>query len=324
MASVEGLAKVQGLIQGTNQQLDQQARADAAKTAADLFQAGDIKGALTTLARVDPDNASKLIAQFQQFDPASQGALTGAKQSAELESQAQYGSSPAQLQANQIASNEKIAQMRANQEPSDREKRLNSQFNQTMAFKYQDSAEKSALYKSGIESLNEIPTLKELLDDAYKNGGQSLAAIGPKLAKALGERGVLTDADVSRYVTNPALANSILSKGTKAFEGKLTSSDYANLMRLGTVMEQKAQKKVEQAYKNAAVKMSRATGIPLDEAELLVNPTIDEPSKAIILEPYQKKAQSEQPDPNKAAREWLAANPNHPKAAAVKAKLGIK
>jgi len=102
MPSVEGLSAVQGLIDQSNQSINQGQRLQAAKQAADLFKQGDMKGALMTLAQHDPDHAAAMIQQFQQFDPASQGALHQAQAQGQTQGQygvtTAYGSNPAQLQ----------------------------------------------------------------------------------------------------------------------------------------------------------------------------------------------------------------------------------
>lgn len=284
----------------------------AANKAAELFKSGDIKGALSLLAQHDPDHAAQMIHQFQQFDPASRQAIATADETGKQDVLTSTGSNPRQLLDTEIAAGKY-------QRNSAKEDRLGSQFNQTMAFKYQQSAESSPIYKSAIGVINEMPALKGLLDDAYHKGGQSLAMLGPRIAKGLaGEVGVLTEQDVTRYITNPALARSILSKGEKSFEGKLTKTDYTNLLRLGTIMEKNAQEKLNKSYEQAAKKMSRATGIPLDEAELLVNPTIDEPSKAIVVDHLNESAQK------KEAMDWIKANPEDPRVPKIKEKLGIE
>lgn len=164
-----------------------------------------------------------------------------------------------------------------------REQRLKDQFSQQMGYKYQQAAEQHPLYKSATGVLNEMPTLKGLLDDAYKNGGQSLAMLGPRIARGLaGEVGVLTEGDVTRYVRNPALARWLVSGAEAKYEGKLTSQDYSNLMRLGTVMEDNANKKIQKAYELSAQKMARNMGIDVEDARILVNPTIDEQTKQVI------------------------------------------
>lgn len=328
MPSVEGLSEVGKLMDQNVASVNNAAKMEAAKQAAELFKSGDIKGALSTILQHDPDKAQQLINQFQSYDPATQQAVHQGQEAGKIGAQTAAGVNEAQIQELRNKGVLDAAQAKAKQEPSAREQRLSNNFNQNMAFKYQQSAESSPLYKSGIGVINEMPQLKALLDDAYKNGGQSLAMLGPRIAKGLaGEVGVLTEQDVTRYISNPALARSILSKGEKAFEGKLTAQDYSNLVRLGTIMEKNAQQKMDKAYKQAATKLHRNLGIPMDEAELLVNPNLDEQTKSVLSEPHaeskEKTSDLKMLEQAMDAEEWLAdpANAKHPKRKEVEQKL---
>ena len=99
MASVEGLTKVNELIQGTTDQFAQQDKMKAAQQAAELFKAGNIKDALGTILAHDPDRAAQLVQQFQAYDPSTQGSLKQAETAGGLQAQTDFGSNPAQLQA---------------------------------------------------------------------------------------------------------------------------------------------------------------------------------------------------------------------------------
>ena len=285
--SVEGLQAVANLNKTTNDQNQDLNRQDAAVKAADLFKSGDYEGAMAEISRYDPEHAGQLLTQARTINPKFAQSLKQAESSGttrgEFDVTTEHGSNPRQLQDARIqAEKEKGPNAR-----DVREGRLSSQFNQGMAFKYQQAAEGSPTYKSAISVINEMPQLKSLLDDAYKNGGQSLAMLGPRIAKGLaGEVGVLTEQDVTRYIRNPAVANWLISGATKQYEGKLTQQDYTNLMRLGVVMGDAAEKKLAKAYDQAATKMSRNLGIPLEDAQLLVNPTLDEGTKSTIMEQH--------------------------------------
>lgn len=334
MPTLEGLSQASALntanAKATGDNINEIKMQAISGELSDLAAKGDFAGAYSLMLKTRPDMAGAILPQITSINPQLAQSLSQAQSQGTTQGQynvtSEAGSNPRQLLDTQIQGQKDMAETTAQKGPSDREKRLSNSFNQQMAFKYQQSAETNPTYKAAISVINEMPTLKGLLDDAYKNGGQSLAMLGPRIAKGLaGEVGVLTEQDVTRYVSNPALARSILSRGEKAFEGKLTAQDYANLMRLGTVMEKNAQEKMNKAYKQAATKMSRNLGIPLDDAELLVNPNIDEATKAIIVEPHKGKTENmDQKDPNQEAMDWLAANPNDPRAAAIKQKLGIK
>jgi hypothetical protein len=320
MATVEGLAKVNELMKQSNEgisQINQQSnRKKVAQEAMGLFNQGKIEEAYAHMLGNDPELAKELAPSIKAFAPKLAEKFSFSETEGQLSSQTDYGSNPRQLLDARLAGEKEMLSMRSESSSgSEKEKRLSNQFNQQMGFKYQQAAENSATYKSAINVINEMPQLKSLLDDAYKNGGQSLSMLGPRIAKGLaGEVGVLTEQDVTRYIRNPALADWLLSGANKKFEGKLTAQDYANLTRLGSIMEKNANEKLNKAYQQAATKMSRNMRIPLEDAEMLVNPTIDDETKSIIMEQHKDKVKDAAPKQGAAA----------PASAPLKAPAGAK
>ncbi len=59
-----------------------------------MFQSGDIKGALSTMAKVDPDHVANLIQTFQQGDPNTQGALKQAEVGGQMTAEHPFESTP--------------------------------------------------------------------------------------------------------------------------------------------------------------------------------------------------------------------------------------
>ena len=101
----------------------------------------------------------------------------------------------------------------------------NKRFNLAQAERYQKAAQQTEFYKAGSKVKLEMNNIRNIMDDAFKNGGQSLSMLGTKLAKAAGEVGVLTENDVKRYIQNPAYAPKIWASLNKASTGKLTKID---------------------------------------------------------------------------------------------------
>jgi len=73
--------------------------------------------------------------------------------------------------------------------------------------------------------------VENLLEEAYRRGGTALKALGIKLAKAYGEKGAMTDADVVRYIQDPAILERGKSLAAAAASGKLTEKVYNDLKR---------------------------------------------------------------------------------------------
>lgn len=126
--------------------------------------------------------------------------------------------------------------------------------------------------------LSEAPTIRGLVDDAFKNGGQSLSILGPKIAKGIaGEVGVLTEQDVTRYVSNPQLAQKALDTYSKLTKGKLTGESKDNILRMLEVMETVARGRIKDMTAEEATLLSRRENISKQEAQFKIDPTAKAP-----------------------------------------------
>lgn len=122
-------------------------------------------------------------------------------------------------------------------------------------------------WKKAETTLSTIPEMELLLDDAYTKGGQSLAMLGPKVAKGIaGEVGVLTEADVTRYVKNPALVGGLMDTIKKAKSGQITETSYENLKRLLELSKLAAEDKRQSAINREATLFARREKMDKDEA----------------------------------------------------------
>lgn len=161
----------------------------------------------------------------------------------------------------------------------DAEKRRTSQFEESITQKAQEDAKKAIdslrrteTWKSAEKTISEVKTLNTLLDDAYEKGGQSLAMIGPKVAKSIaGEVGVLTEADVTRYVKNPELVAGMMDDIKKLTTGKITEASYENIKRLLEISEKEARLKMDSAADREATLFSRREKIPYEDARYLID-----------------------------------------------------
>lgn len=127
-------------------------------------------------------------------------------------------------------------------------------------------------WKTAEKTLAEIPNMKILLEDAYEKGGQSLAMLGPKVAKGIaGEVGVLTDKDVIRYTNNPALIPGIIDTLERLRAGSISADSYDNLSRLLEISKQAAADKMDKAILREAILFSRRERISLSEARHFID-----------------------------------------------------
>jgi len=146
------------------------------------------------------------------------------------------------------------------------------QKHQDDAAKAVDSLRKTDTWKSAEKTVSNIPEIEVLLDDAYNKGGQSLAMLGPRVAKGIaGEVGVLTEQDVTRYVKNPSLVGGMIDTLTKLKEGKITETSYENLKRLLQISKQTATDKINTAIDREAILLSRREQMPFEDAKYLLD-----------------------------------------------------
>jgi hypothetical protein len=147
-----------------------------------------------------------------------------------------------------------------------------AQKGQDDAVKAIDSLRKTDTWKSAEKAISNIPEIEVLLDDAYKKGGQSLAMLGPRVAKGIaGEVGVLTEQDVTRYVKNPELVGGLLDTLKKAKSGQITEASYKNLKRLLQLSKKTATDKMNSAIDREAILFSRRENIPFEDAKFLLD-----------------------------------------------------
>jgi hypothetical protein len=146
---------------------------------------------------------------------------------------------------------------------------------QDLAIKYQNRLQSDPIFKGVNESLSESGTLKNLLEDAYRNGGQSVQALGTRMAKFMGEKGMLSEADTRKYISNPSLFGKAASEFKLKSVGKLNKADYDNVKRLLGQIENAQEAKLADQYKYHAKNFSKVSGLSENEARNYIDPNFD-------------------------------------------------
>lgn len=155
---------------------------------------------------------------------------------------------------------------------------------------------------------------ESLLDAMDRDNKVAVGALGTKMARAMGEVGVLTDADVVRYIQRNDVSGQVKDFFSRKFKGKvsdLTSKDLqdiTNIMKMGATkrISRLREDYVDAAYEN----FGKDYGMTREEVEKRMGAK----GKELI----EKKSNR-----NEQALKWLEANPDHPKADAVRQKLGL-
>ncbi len=324
MASVEGLAKVQGLMDANNASIQQSVREQAAQKASQLFQAGDIRGALGTMASVDPDHVESFIKTFQANDPNTQQATQKAQMAGQIGAQTDSGINAGQLQDKALASAEKIAQMRANdqgQTQSQSRKEKDIDRNENWASQKWQQVTSSQPF----QRFQEFKLRQGTLENAATNPS-AFGDIGTVFAfmKTLDPASVVRE---SEYAT-AAQAGSLLTRAqnalSKAEAGKVLTpdqrQDILTLTRhLGSVYKQNYDE-----FLGPVQKQAKQRGVNIDlidpyNVNVDGSPVAKNPKSGTIITP--KDAFTGTDDE---ALEWANKNPNDPFAKQIKELLKEK
>lgn len=176
-----------------------------------------------------------------------------------------------------------MASARSEKVQAEKEKRSVRNFTHKKEQKFQDDIKDTIKMTRGTkawqqadEAIAEMPTLRVLLDDAKNKGGQSLAMLGPKIARSIAnEVGVLTEQDVTRYVKNPELVQGLMDTKDKWVSGKLSEASYENLSRLLDIVEETAKRKKYEAIKKDAELFARREKMELKDVLPYFNAQVD-------------------------------------------------
>lgn len=119
------------------------------------------------------------------------------------------------------------------------------------------------LFKKEAVALGQVDNLI----GAIKSGNTVAAgALGAKMARAMGEVGVLTTEDVARYVQSGALARGSADKLNKMLTGKPTNATLEEIKQISSILQDSYKSKVQPIYDKYATRLSRIYDIPLEKA----------------------------------------------------------
>lgn len=105
------------------------------------------------------------------------------------------------------------------------------------------------------------------LIDSVKNGNTVAASgMGVKMAKSMGEVGVMTDKDVIRYVTSGQLTQGAADKLSRWLIGKPTDATLDEISQIANVLNSQYTEKVQPIYDKYADRLSALEGLSRDES----------------------------------------------------------
>lgn len=321
MPSLEGLNLVNQVNKGINDNNAQISRQSAAQQAAELFKQGDIKGAYAAMAAVDPEHATTSFGQFQQLDPSSAGQLNQAKAegaaTGELTGQTPFGANPRQMLDAQLANREEVAGMqakKAEQSKSEAAKEKNQDRNEN----WQTQMWNKVTISEPFKNFQNFKSKQATLENAAKNPS-AFGDIGSVFAfmKTLDPQSVVRESEYATAAEAGSLLTRVQNSIGKAETGKqLTPEQRQDMLRLtkhlGDVYKQNYDEFLR-PVKQQAVKR----GVDID----LIDPYNVQPDGSPGMKQSAVPANNSQ---NQEALAWIKANPKDPRAAAIRAKLGLK
>lgn len=113
-------------------------------------------------------------------------------------------------------------------------------------------------FKKAVEQGMEFESVDRLLAEAEKGNQAAVAALGTKLARAMGEVGVLTDTDVVRYVGGTSWGRKLKDWYVKGAEGELSSDTLKDIQKNLKMLKGKLKEDTGRVYSNAESRMRTA------------------------------------------------------------------
>lgn len=114
-----------------------------------------------------------------------------------------------------------------------------------------------------VLSLGQMETLRSLVD---QGNTVAFSALGTKMARAMGEVGVLTETDIIRYVQSGRLDRKAGDTLSRWLKGKPTDATISELNAIGDVLKENYDKKIQSVTDQYVNRLSRNFNIPPEDA----------------------------------------------------------
>jgi hypothetical protein len=113
-------------------------------------------------------------------------------------------------------------------------------------------------FKKAMEQSMEFDNVGQLIDEAQKGNQQAVGALGTKLARAMGEVGVLTESDVTRYVAGQSWGRKLKDWFKKGAQGELSPETIQGIQANLTTLKEKLGKDISTVYDASTSRMKAA------------------------------------------------------------------
>ena len=113
-------------------------------------------------------------------------------------------------------------------------------------------------YKKAVDQSMEFEAVNSLMDQVEAGNEMAMAALGTKLARAMGEVGVLTDTDVVRYVSGTSWGRKLLDWYKKGATGVPSDASLKEMVANVKTLRGKLKGDVSKVYSGAEKRMKAA------------------------------------------------------------------
>lgn len=131
--------------------------------------------------------------------------------------------------------------------------------------------EKDETYKGGREAVQGAKNAKLLLQQGKVQGADIVRAIQNMLARATGERGVMTEQDVAPFGGPPAIIDRLQRAASIATKGQLPDEDRQFLMSFSDALEKAGNRKIVDAAKPYIAETEQKIEVNKKSAQKLLN-----------------------------------------------------
>lgn len=164
------------------------------------------------------------------------------------------------IQSMQNTRAEKMQQIRSDrldqQEEIARRNRLNLQKQRMI-----NDARIKPLYQQGIN----LGQIDDIANIAQSGNTVAAAALGVKMARGMGEVGVLTDSDVTRYITSGRLDRRAADILSRWIRGVPTDATIDEIRQISGVLRERFSEKIQPVYNEYMEQTAATEGLAIDE-----------------------------------------------------------
>ena len=156
------------------------------------------------------------------------------------------------------------------QSPIDKEKGITERFDKRLVKSYRDSYISDPIRKQlDMQGLSN-KQMESLIDLARNKNQVAFSGASTKAAKAMGETGMLTESDVTRYTQAGSLVQKTADKLNKMIRGTPTDLTLDDIQQIAFVMNDAYNNKIKEIQDYHATTMSENLGIDINEASRLL------------------------------------------------------